>query len=182
MFLSTLIRISQGTDVTNVSVPVQNLPRCFNHVYDFSQRNCTIRVFSREQKSLNQLGWQNHRHFCPRQRTSNKDRQRLQIDRENKFPCTILATIWWKAKTKQRWEPNHRTSKLPTKLWSERITKIQVNGVIRRPVGLPRVAEFVDVILHQKRLNDNEKMQCLKINLTGQANVAISGLGFNSET
>ena len=36
------------------------------------------------------------------------------------------------------------------------------------------------IIVHQKRLSDTEKMQYLKISLTGQAVAAISGLGFSS--
>ena len=45
----------------------------------------------------------------------------------------------------------------------------------------PEWAELFDVIVHQKRLSDPEKMQYLKISLTGQAKAAISGLGFSSQ-
>ena len=38
-----------------------------------------------------------------------------------------------------------------------------------------------DIIVHQKRLSDTEKMQYLKVSLTGQAKTAISGLGFSSQ-
>ena len=39
-------------------------------------------------------------------------------------------------------------------------------------------AFFYDVIVHQKRLSDTEKMQYQKINLTGSAKPVNSGLGF----
>ena len=42
-------------------------------------------------------------------------------------------------------------------------------------------AELFDVILHQKWLSDTEKMQYLKVGLTGQAKAAIFGLGFCSQ-
>ena len=45
----------------------------------------------------------------------------------------------------------------------------------------PEWAELLDVIVHQKRLSDIEKMQYLKISLTGLAKAAISGLGFRSQ-
>ena len=45
----------------------------------------------------------------------------------------------------------------------------------------PEWAELFDVIVYQKRLSDTEKMQYLKISLTGQAKAAISGLGFSSQ-
>ena len=45
----------------------------------------------------------------------------------------------------------------------------------------PAWAELFEVIVHQKRLSDNEKMQYLKISLTGQAKTAISALGFSSQ-
>ena len=45
----------------------------------------------------------------------------------------------------------------------------------------PEWVEPFDAIVHQKRLSDTEKMQHLKISLTGQAKAAISGLGFSSQ-
>ena len=55
---------------------------------------------SRNQKSLDQLGWQNHRCTCPRQRSSNKDLQPSQTGREARVPSTTFATDRWRAKTK----------------------------------------------------------------------------------
>ena len=46
----------------------------------------------------------------------------------------------------------------------------------------PEWAELFNVIVHQKRLSDTEKMHYLKISPTGQAKAAISGgLGFSSQ-
>ena len=45
----------------------------------------------------------------------------------------------------------------------------------------PQWEELFDVIGHQKRLSDTEKIQCLKTGLTGQAKATISGLDFSSQ-
>ena len=45
--------------------------------------------------------------------------------------------------------------------------------------GDPVLAEFFDVIVHQKGLSDTERMQYLTINVTGQAQAAFCGLVFS---
>ena len=59
------------------------------------------------------------------------------------------------------------------------LPKLKLNEISGDPLDWPECAELFDVIVHQKRLNDTEKMQYLKISLTGQAKAAISGLGFS---
>ena len=52
----------------------------------------------------------------------------------------------------------------------------------RDPLEWPEWADLLDVIVHQKRRSDTEKMQYLMISFTGRAKAAISGLGFNSKS
>ena len=60
-------------------------------------------------------------------------------------------------------------------------SKLKLTEFLGDPLEWPDWVELFDVIMHQKRLSDIEKMQYLKISLTGQAKVAISGLGFRSQ-
>ena len=46
----------------------------------------------------------------------------------------------------------------------------------------PEWSGLFDVVVHQKPINDTEKMQYLKTSLTGQAKAAISGMGFSSQS
>ena len=54
MLWSILLRMSHRTELTNVSAPTLKLPRCSSRAQDFSQRNCKIRVLSRNLKSLSE--------------------------------------------------------------------------------------------------------------------------------
>ena len=47
---------------------------------------------------------------------------------------------------------------------------------------MARMVRFFDVVVHQKPTSDTEKMQHLKISLTGQAKAAISGMGFSAQS
>ena len=60
------------------------------------------------------------------------------------------------------------------------LSKLKLAEFSGDPLEWPEWAELFDVIVHQKRLGDTDKMQYLKISLTGQAKAAISGLGFSS--
>ena len=62
-----------------------------------------------------------------------------------------------------------------------RLPKLKLTYFSGDPLDWPEWAELFDVIVHQKRLSDTEKIQYLKISLTGQAKVTISGLGFSSQ-
>ena len=61
------------------------------------------------------------------------------------------------------------------------LPKLKLTEFSGYPLEWSEWAELFDVIVHQKRLSDTEKMQYLKISLTGQAKAAIYGLGFSSQ-
>ena len=48
--------MSHRIELITGSSPIKKLPRCSSRVQDFSQRNCKIRVLSRNLLSLNQKG------------------------------------------------------------------------------------------------------------------------------
>ena len=104
-----------------------------------------------------------------------QNRQRSQSPKQNSCNRSTESQI------KQQW------AKLPHKYFTNRVVtqedypKIKRTEVSREPLEWPEWAELLVVIVHQNRLSDTEKMQCLKISLTGQAKVAISGLGFSSQ-
>ena len=54
MLWSILLWMSHRTELTNVSAPTMKLPRCSSRAQDFAQRNCKIRVLSRNLKSLSE--------------------------------------------------------------------------------------------------------------------------------
>ena len=60
------------------------------------------------------------------------------------------------------------------------LPKLKLTEFSGDPLEWPEWCELFDVIVHQKKLSDSEKMQYLKTSLTGQAKTAISGLGFSS--
>ena len=61
------------------------------------------------------------------------------------------------------------------------LPKLKLTDFSGDPLEWPEWAELFDVIVHQKRLSYTEKMQYLKISLTGQAKAAISGLASSSQ-
>ena len=61
------------------------------------------------------------------------------------------------------------------------LPKLKLTEISGNPLEWPDWAELFDCIMHQKRLSDIEKMQYLKISLTGQAKPTISGLDFSSK-
>ena len=62
------------------------------------------------------------------------------------------------------------------------LPKLKLTELSGDPLKCTEWTELSDVILHQKRPNDTEKMQYLKISLTCQAKAAISALRFNSQS
>ena len=105
-----------------------------------SQRICMIRVFSTSLKSLNQLVWQNHKSICPRRRCNSKARLHSRTDREVKALTTALVTDQWRA------SQNHTTVSQITPQVNYQpsgdtrgSSKTQVNGVLRRPLGVALV-------------------------------------------
>ena len=62
------------------------------------------------------------------------------------------------------------------------LPKLKLTEFSGDPLEWPEWCELFDVILHQKKLSDTEKLQYLKTSLTGQAKAAISGLGFSSQS
>ena len=50
------------------------------------------------------------------------------------------------------------------------------------PLEWPEWSGLFDVVVQQKPISDTEKMQYLKISLTGQAKAAILGMGFSSQS
>ena len=81
-------------------------------------------------------------------------------------------TTFSQATTQVIYQPNGDPRGLP------KLTLTEFSG---DPLEWPEWAELFDVIVHQKRLSNTEKMQYLKISLTGQAKAAICGLGFSSQ-
>ena len=65
---------------------------------------------------------------------------------------------------------------------SRGLPKLKLTEFSGDPLEGPEWCELFDVIVHQKKLSDTEKMQYLKTSLTGQAKAAISGLGFSSQS
>ena len=65
---------------------------------------------------------------------------------------------------------------------SRGLPKLKLTEFSGDPLEWPEWCELFDVIVHQKKLSDTEKMQYLKTSLTGQAKAAISGLGFSSQS
>ena len=65
---------------------------------------------------------------------------------------------------------------------SRGLPKLMLTEFSGDPLEWPEWCELFDVIVHQKKLSDTEKMQYLKTSLTGQAKAAISGLGFSSQS
>ena len=61
------------------------------------------------------------------------------------------------------------------------LPKLKLTEFSEDPLEWPEWAEIFNFIVNQNRLSDSEKMQYLKISLTGQSNAAISGLGFSSQ-
>ena len=71
-----------------------------------------------------------------------------------------------------KYQPSGDPRELPTLLLTD---------FSEEPLEWPEWAELFDVIVNQKLLNDSEKIQSLKISLTGQAKAAIAGLGFSQQ-
>ena len=61
------------------------------------------------------------------------------------------------------------------------LPKLKLTEFSGNSLEWPKRAEPFDVIVHPERLSDTDKMQYLKISLTGQVKAAISGLGFKSQ-
>ena len=161
--------MSHRREVTNILLSTRKIPLCFSWMLNFSQRNCKIQVFSRNLKSLNQIGKQNHRRCCPRRPSSNKDRQRSKTSKEARIPFSTLATQQIDEKLKpNKSESGYPASNLPTGCLPKRITKSQAIRNLRRPLEWPEWAELFDFIVNQIRLSDTEKTQYIKIRLTGQ--------------
>ena len=78
-------------------------------------------------------------------------------------------------------EPTYGTSELQTSDDPRGLPKLKLTEFSGDFLEWPERAEVFDVILHQKRLSDTEKIQYLKISLTDQAKAAISWLGFSSQ-
>ena len=62
------------------------------------------------------------------------------------------------------------------------LPKLKLTEFSGDPLEWPEWSGLFDVVVHQKPISDTEKMQYLKISLTGQAKAAISGMGFSSQS
>ena len=61
------------------------------------------------------------------------------------------------------------------------LPKLKLTEFLGDPLEWPQWSELFDVMGHQKRLSDTEKLQYLKTSLTGQAKATVSGLDFSSQ-
>ena len=161
---------------TNIPAPIRKLHRCSNRVQDFSQHNWKIPLLSKTHKSLNQLGWNNHKRSYPRRPSSSKKCQQSNTGRGARVSSPLLATDRWTAKTNKQWANLlHKSFTNP-----EVIQEVYQFSIFQRLLGVARVGKIFDVIVHQKRLSDTEKLHYLKIIFTGQAKATISWLCFSS--
>ena len=62
------------------------------------------------------------------------------------------------------------------------LPKLKLTEFSGDPLEWPEWSGLFDVVVHQKRISDTEKMQYLKTSLTGQAKAAKSGMGFSSQS
>ena len=62
------------------------------------------------------------------------------------------------------------------------LPKLKLTEFSGDPLEWPEWSGLFDVVVHQKPISDTEKMQYLKTTLTGQAKLAISGMGFSSQS
>ena len=62
------------------------------------------------------------------------------------------------------------------------LPKLKLTEFSGDPLEWPEWSGLFDVVVHQKPISDTEKMQYLKTSLTGQAEAAISGMGFGSQS
>ena len=62
------------------------------------------------------------------------------------------------------------------------LLKLKLTEFSGDPLEWPEWSGLFDFVLHQKPISDTERMQYLKTSLTGQAIVAISGMGFSSQS
>ena len=62
------------------------------------------------------------------------------------------------------------------------LPKLKLTEFSGDPLEWPEWSGLFDVVVHQKPISDTEKMQYLKTSLTGQAQAAISGMGFSSQS
>ena len=65
---------------------------------------------------------------------------------------------------------------------SRGLPKLKLTKFSGDPLEWLEWCELFEVIVHQKKLSDTEKMEYLKTSLAGQAKAAISGLGFSSQS
>ena len=62
------------------------------------------------------------------------------------------------------------------------LPKLKLTEFSGDPLEWPEWSGLFDVVVHQKPISDAKKMQYLKTSLTDQAKVAISGMGFSSQS
>ena len=62
------------------------------------------------------------------------------------------------------------------------LPKLKLTEFSGDPLEWPEWPGLFDVVVHQKPISDTEKRQYIKISLTRQANAAISGMGFSSQS
>ena len=90
------------------------------------------------------------------------------------------------AESRNRSTMNHTTTQViyqpVSSSGASGLPKIKLTEFSGDPLEWPEWSGLFDVVVHQKPISDKEKMQYLKISLTGQAKAAISGMGFSSQS
>ena len=124
----------------------KKIPRCSCWVQDSFQSNCKIRVFSRNLKSLNQLGQENYRRCCPRRRSGNKDRQRSKTGKEARVPSSTLSTESQNQTTVS--QATRQVIYQPIGV-SRELPKLKLTEFSGDPLEWPGWGELFDVIVHQ---------------------------------
>ena len=181
--LSTLQRMSNRTELTNVSRPTRKLPRCFNRVKDFLTQLPEPSILKKKEirKSIRNTALPpplTTTTFQQQETSAAQNRNRGQRPNNNSRSRS--------AESRNRSTLNQITPQVICQPVSSSgasgLQKLKLTEFSGDPLEWPEWSGLFDVVVHQKPISDTEKMQYLETRLTGHAKSAISGMGFSSQS
>ena len=122
----------------------------------------------------------------PLTRTTFQQQGTSAVQDRNRSQSPIKSSRNRYAESRNRSTMNHTTPQVIYQLvpssGASGLPKLKLTEFSGDPLEWPEWSGLFDVVVHQKPINDTEKMQYLKTSLTGQSRAAISVMGLSSQS
>ena len=179
---STLERMSNRTELTNVSRPARKLHHCSNRLRTFL--NATARTEYSQETRNPEIRVTNPP--PPLTRTTFQQQETSAVQNRNWSQSPINNSRNRSAESRNRSTLNQTTPQVihqpVSSSGASGLPKLKLTEFSGDPLEWPEWSGLFDVVVHQKPITDTEMMQYLKTNLTSQTNAAISRRGFSSQS